>query len=222
MDLSNVVVTQAPVLAAKVLLSGSYNTTTGLNNTTLKSKNLIPIIQPYSVTPFNYAGTESATTLPSNAVDWVLIELKQGSSIIKTKAALLLANGNIVDAATLADISLDGLPDGSYQLTIRHRNHLAINTATNISLSAGQTTNIDMTTNQNVKGGNQTLLATGRYGLKLGNSNGNSSINAQDRSIIRNTQDKNNVYTLSDINMDGISNSLDRILSRLTSDSSEI
>jgi len=41
---------------------------------------ILPLAQPYNTTPFNYAGTENVGAIPTNVVDWVLIEHRKPAS----------------------------------------------------------------------------------------------------------------------------------------------
>ena len=203
------------------MLSGAYDTATSMLKTTLKTKNLIPTMQPYNDSVFKYGGNETMTTMPTDAVDWVLVELRQGTTTITRKAGILKANGSVIDTTSNAGIVFNNLPTGNYQVVVRHRNHLAVGTTTALTLTAGQGVTLDMTSNTNVKGSNQTMLKTGLYGMRLANTNGNNAINASDRTVSRQAQDANNIYRQADVNMDGIVNAQDRTLSRLASEAVE-
>ena len=209
-------------VALKVMLAGAFDGSTSMMKTTLNTKNLVPMMQPYNDATFGYTGTEMVTTMPTDAVDWVLVELRQGTTTITKKAGLLLASGNIIDVTSTSGIVFNNLPTASYQVIVRHRNHLAVATNTPISLIAGQGVTLDMTDNSNVKGANQTMLKTGVYGMRLANTNGNNAINASDRTISRQAADANNIYRQADVNMDGIVNSQDRTLSRLANEAIEV
>ena len=64
----------------------------------------IPLAQPFFIEPWYYDGTESVTIMPGNAVDWILVELRDATSAanatpattIARQAGLLLNNGRIV------------------------------------------------------------------------------------------------------------------------------
>ena len=220
---SSAVNTPTP-LNLKVNLQGTYNTATNSMKTTLKTKNLIPLNQPYNNTTFNYTGTETTTasTMPSNTVDWILLEFKNTTgTIVARKAALLKSDGVAVNSDGSSLTIPTTLTTGNYNIVIRHRNHLAIATNTALNITLGTPTTIDFTTNTNVKGSNQALLSSGVYGLKQGNANGSNAINAQDRVAIRASSDQNNVYNSLDISMDGIISSIDRIMSRTVNDGVE-
>ncbi|NJN34385.1 MAG: hypothetical protein HC817_09175 [Saprospiraceae bacterium] len=80
-------------------------------------------------------------------VDWVLVELRSSpSTIVKSKAALLLRNGDIVATDGVSPVTFD-VAQGSYHIDIRHRNHLGVMTASPVtfSLPATMTALVDFT-----------------------------------------------------------------------------
>jgi hypothetical protein len=216
-------------LNLKVYLAGNYNDISDLMSTTLKTKNLLPLTQPYNTTGFNYAGTESASTIASDIVDWVLVEIKNPAGVsIQKKAALLKSNGQVVDSITgSVDLSLSNtITTGSYKVIVRHRNHIAIATDTNITLTSGSNTTIDLTRNVNVKGLNQLLVGTNSaaqqvYGMRQSNANSDAFIDSTDQTLLFNSIDTANTYNLKDVNLDGDIDSLDISITRLVLDAGE-
>lgn len=89
-------------LSPKMFLQEPYNDTT--MNTSLNSSSYLPVNQPYSGAPWNYSGSESVATeffsSHRNIVDWVLLELKSGTS----------AGSQALDLAT---VSYDFITDSS-------------------------------------------------------------------------------------------------------------
>jgi hypothetical protein len=141
-------------LTPKVILGAVYNDVTGLMRDDLRSKNLIPLTQPYGSLPdFNYTGTE-ATTAPvlavtgANAiVDWVMVELRNPltpATVVARKAGLLQRDGDIVDVDGVSPIEFVGHTAGSYYVAVKHRNHLGAMTALPQALTSGGTT-VDFT-----------------------------------------------------------------------------
>lgn len=132
--------TPPPVtLVVKVYLEGAYRTNTGSMITMLNQRGLLPGQtpvgssatatppgQPYSASPWSYAGTESMTSYQSDVVDWVLISLREGSPSVQNTvyrtAALVRANGQISMVGTPPALSAGQ----SYYIAIEHRNHLGI------------------------------------------------------------------------------------------------
>ena len=208
---NNVAVTSTK-LNLQVLLSGGYNSTTGNLNTTLNSLNKIPTDQPYITPPINVTGTR--TTADASIVDWVLVELKPSTGNSIKKALLLKNDGNLIDPiSNNSNIELGAsFATGSYNIIVRHRNHLAISTNTPITITNGATTNFSFINNSNVKGSNQTILATGKYGMRAGNVDGDGQILSTDRNIIQTSLEFSNVYNSKDANMDGNVDSTDRTI----------
>ncbi len=141
------------VVQLSAVLEGAFDGASGLMRTDLLTNNLLPEDQPYDVAPWNYAGTENvpAADLPTNTVDWVLVEVQDlGGNILESRAALLLDNGQVVD--------VDGITNGvnffnlsynsTYNFVLRHRNHLDIASATPVAPTA--LTVIDFTDIANV------------------------------------------------------------------------
>jgi|GEM_PF-1547162 len=137
--IDDVQVTTTLKLDVAVMIEGAHNgtatMTTGINS-------YIPLSQPYgNVAPYLYTGAESIASVPANMVDWVLVELRLATSaasatsatIIAKRAALLLSDGSIVDTDGSNPVSFPNyfVTNGNnLYIVIRHRNHLAIMSAT--------------------------------------------------------------------------------------------
>lgn len=151
----DVVLTQKGVYASiHVLLEGPFSTATGLMNDAIRANTAnntpntiqLPLQQPYNTLTINgiaYNGSEETTlgvlsTTGSNAiVDWVLVELRDATTpsvIVVSRAALLQANGKIVDIDGTSDV-LFPVPEANYHVAIKHRNHLAVRTKNPETLS---------------------------------------------------------------------------------------
>lgn len=109
----------------KVFLAGALSG--GMMTTTLNS--ILPLTTPYTVAPFS-APSVTAPSIPANATDWILVEVRDASTpstTISQTSAFVLNNGTIVN--------YDGSPlrlkdaVANAHIAIRHRNHLAIRTA---------------------------------------------------------------------------------------------
>ncbi len=112
-----------------VILQGPYNATTGLMNTSINGN--IPLTQPFNTSPWYYSGTESVVSVPANAVDWVLVELRSTSNgnAVGRFAALLNSDGTVnitVNSLTYPSITFGS----SYYIVVWHRNHLPVMSAT--------------------------------------------------------------------------------------------
>ena len=74
------------LLNLKVFLEGPYNGS-GTMTTTLNEQGLIPKYQPFKAAPWNYLGTEAAASIPTNVVDWVMIELRSDLTTVVGRRA---------------------------------------------------------------------------------------------------------------------------------------
>ncbi len=128
---------------ARVFLQGAYDSKTGGMSADLNTLGLLPAKQPYQNAPFNYAGTETLGVLPKEStgnnavVDWILVELRSSpTTIINSRAVMLQRNGNLVDAQTGSmTLHFAGIKAGNYYVSVRHRNHLGVISASPVALS---------------------------------------------------------------------------------------
>ncbi|MCD4681264.1 MAG: hypothetical protein K8S00_12840, partial [Bacteroidales bacterium] len=119
----------------KVFLQGPYITGSNMMRTDLIALDFFPTTQPYSAFPWDYYGTESIGTVPSNVVDWVLVELRDPyDTIVDLRAALLLDNGQVVDTNFLPGIGFKHVGPGNYYVVVKHRNHMPVMTALPLAL----------------------------------------------------------------------------------------
>lgn len=211
--------------SVKALLKGPLSGTT--MSTTLNTAGLIPKAQPYSGTPWDYPGTESVTAIPANVTDWVLVELRDATTpatVVATRAAFIKSDGLIVDTDGTSPVEFKNVAPGNYHLAVKHRNHLAIRTATAQALggtSAGAAP-YDFTTAQaQASGPNGMVLSGSVFAMWSGDANADGNVyntaTPQDASLVVNAVANRagnalrlpsytgyrNVYNALDLNMDG-------------------
>ncbi len=199
-----------PALTVKVkaFMQGPYDAANGQMKCKLREANLLPKIQPYFVEPWSYNGAEQVNTLsniPNDIVDWVLLELRDGSSmntIIAQKAGFLKDNGQVVSIDGFSDISFDGLAAADYYIVLRHRNHVDIISKEPVSLP-----NIDVydfTIRNNVLNGNIQLasLGGGLFGMHSGDFSGNGTVTVNDFNVYLPSASQFNEYLDADANLD--------------------
>lgn len=206
---------------ATVFLEGAYN---GTNlNTTLNAS--IPTAQPYAGSAYNnHAGTESASA-PANAVDWVLVELREAGSAaaalnstkVGSAAGFLMSDGSIkaTDGTSNLSISLSGNTGSDFYVVIYHRNHLPIMSAAAISESSGTYT-VDLTSSSASTYQTTSALATlsgGKFGMPAGDTDGDGDVDATDLGTWRTHNGATFSYGsngAADFNLDGVINAVDR------------
>ena len=203
--------TNSITIKVKVALQGCYNTSTGNMATNLRNSNLLPLAQPFNRPPWNYAGTEAvntATAIPSNAVDWVLLEARNASDnyvIAETKACFLLSNGQLADVSgtPVSGVNFTTLTtNGNYFLSVKTRNHLAVMSANAVTVPNSNT--LDLTISNNVLGGTAQLanMGGGVYAMLAGDMDGNGTVTVTDFNFFQDEMSIINNYVDSDCNMD--------------------
>lgn len=191
----------------KVFLQGSYSG--GAMTTSLNSEGLIPFHHPYNDTLdiWNYTGSERIYNLPSDIVDWVLVELRTGiesSTTVSKRAALLKSDGSIVDLDGSSQVKFDRVVPGNYYIVVRHRNHLAIMSANPVSLGFSSSSLYDFSTAQTQAYGTEPManLGGGVFGMYAADGNGDGGIYGEDFILYQSAQGQEN-YHVEDYNMDG-------------------
>ncbi|HRI29409.1 MAG TPA: Omp28-related outer membrane protein, partial [Chitinophagales bacterium] len=197
-------------LRAKVLLEGAFNLATGAMNTTLQMAGVIPNLQPYSGSPWNYGGNENVLSFPANIVDWVLLELRDASlNTLARRAAFVRNDGQLIDVdGSMGVLFTSAIVSGNnYRLAVYHRNHLAALSAGLINLP--NTIAYDFSNIVNVSGqGQVNQVATNTYALFTGDCEQNGVITYADFNKFQ-TQSGQTGYLSGDVNLNGAVNTLD-------------
>lgn len=139
-----------------VLLEGPYDGG-GLMTADIEPDS-IPLMQPFSGSPWNYPGTEEVAdgffTANPAIVDWIYVEVRDtmpqpGSppmSVAARRAGFLKTDGSIVDTSGADPLGFPSLSPGTYYLVVDHRNHIRVMSASGIS-DASDTLSYDFTDN---------------------------------------------------------------------------
>ncbi len=190
-------------LSVKAFLQGPYSS--GAMSTALNTGG-------YLVSHFG------AIPIPYRAVDSIQLEIRNAASaaastVRKFAPEWLLADGTIrsFSDTTLSYAEFD-TTEGSYYIVVRHRNHLAIMSATAQTLSYVET-NYDFTTAQTQAYGTspmRELVVGSVYGLYSGDGNGSGSVTATDRNAVWRVQNGTNGYLSGDFNLSGGVTATDR------------
>lgn len=142
-------------VGARAFLQGAYVAANSMMSDNLRSLGAtFPHTDPYRSAPFTtaFAHTQnptaetindsvladhtSTTGASNNIVDWVFVELRNtnaspGNTVLETRAALLQRDGDIVDIDGVSPVTFNttsavALPDATYAISVRHRNHLGL------------------------------------------------------------------------------------------------
>jgi len=128
------------LVETKIFLEGAYDSVGDTMITDIFGS--IPNTSPYSEDPRTLA------PIPSGVVDWILVELRTdstSSSTVASKSALVYKDGRIVNDDASAGVIELSAPSASYYIVIKHRNHIAVMSATAVSLNGSTTTLYDFT-----------------------------------------------------------------------------
>ena len=214
---SPMAITLALTIDLAAFLEGPFN---GTNmNTSLNTGGLLPLAQPYNAAPWNYAGTESVASIPANAVDWVLLELRDAAdaisatdaTVIDRQAAFVLADGTVVATDGASYPEFGGSVSQNLFVLIYHRNHLAVMSANPVTQSGGLYS-WNFTTGSEKGYGDtagQNEISTGIWGLVGGDADANGTIGASDKTAWA-SEAGSNGYTGSDFDMNTQVNNVDK------------
>jgi hypothetical protein len=192
----------------RILLEGSYRD--GKMRTDLKHSDLLPIYQPYNMSPWNINGDVSVGTIPENCVDWILVQLRNDlTNTVNSKVALLTNDGTVLNTEGCS-FTYWSIPSGEYYIVIKHRNHLSIMSAQKVKIEQGESVNYDFTDSQSKAYGENSMASVGdgKYAMIAGDGDANGVVNILDYSTVANSI-LSIGYALGDIDMNGVMNVLD-------------
>jgi hypothetical protein len=124
-------------------------------NDVLRTSALLPLTEPYTAAGYTFTGAHGLSTTSSSAllvtgpnaiVDWVVAELRSGTSpanVLASRPALVQRDGDVVAPDGTSPLTFN-MALGNYHMAVRHRNHLGVMTAAPVALT-GTPTTIDMT-----------------------------------------------------------------------------
>lgn len=197
-------------LSLKVYLQGAY---TGSAHHTLLNTSGILNAQ------FRNGG-ESTEQLPAgasvaaNVVDRVEVEFMVANApnkVVLSLDAFVLTDGRVVQFAGENQTLDVNLPNGSYYIMVRHRNHLPLLSAQPVTLS-GEAVSLDLTQAANVSKGSARVTKNGALLMVAGEVNRDDAmeINVLDLYLATNAKEANlKGYQPADVNLDGKVDSAD-------------
>jgi uncharacterized protein (TIGR02145 family) len=205
-------------LNLKVFLEGPFNST--LMNTSLNANGLLPLSQPFNLSPWNYGGNENVPSIPNpDIVDWVLVELREtnGSAstatpdkMIGRQAAFLKKSGEVVGLNGTSFLAHNGTISSNLFVIIWHRNHLAVMSSLPLTGIGGTYTwdFTDAASKAYLNG--QKLIGAGTYGMIGGDSDANGIVDQADKNNGWIVNSGLQGYLNADLNLDIQVNNLDK------------
>ena len=195
-------------LQAWALLEGAF--TSAVMRTDLRDNDMLPLSGAFDIAPWSHnegEGVARSGDFPANAVDWVLVELRDAANIttvLAAKAGLLLSNGSLADLDGTPGLRF-GVPTGNYYVVLRHRNHLDVLSVNALALP--NAVPLDFRDASQVAGGASQLAdLTGMgsiYGLSAGDFDGNGVFTVADYNLYKSQMSLLNGYYESDCSLDG-------------------
>jgi len=129
-------------LDIKVYLEGPFNSSAMETQLTA----LLPLSQPYDLSPWNYNGVETVPAIPGTGlVDWILVELRDASDISSAVTATILdrqsgflrSDGSIVGLDGNSKLFFSSSVTNNLFVALYHRNHLSVISTFALSKTAG-------------------------------------------------------------------------------------
>lgn len=213
-----------------VLLEGAYDQASGQMLSTLNAtRSLLPGMngngisgQPYNLPPWNYQGQEgidwTAANYPVDAVDWVLVSLRSGTTAateVVQLAALVHADGHLSFPEACL---LDNLSDNAYFIVVEHRNHVGVMSPAKVPI-INRMLQWDFTSKDsyNIGASGQKELTQGVWSMFAGDADQitdvvSYDINGSDKNLWTIDNGKFDIYLNTDFNLDGDVNGADRLL----------
>jgi len=138
------------LVSLKGALEGPYNPTTGLMGDALRTLPSFPLTEPYTALGYAHTGGGGGETVApavlavtgNNAiVDWVVVELRDiavPATVVASRSALLQRDGDVVALDGASPVTFN-LPPGTFNVALRHRNHLGVMENNGVALSSTST-----------------------------------------------------------------------------------
>jgi len=204
-----------------VMLEGPYNGS-GMN-TDLRNLDLIPNSQPFNVpgTVWEYSGTEFAGSIPTNAVDWVLVKIKDATDaassasapVVAEQAAFVLNDGSIVNFNSSSNLNFSGISysNGLFPV-VYQRNHLGVISSDKMPRPGGVYTwdfSVAGAAYSNTNPGEK-HLSGGVYGMFSGDGSGGGWVNSYDLEFVWPDDAGLQDYLPGDFNLDSQVDNVDK------------
>ncbi len=203
-DPCTVAVAPGVELELKAALEGPFDGSAMTTN--LSTSALMPLSHPYGAAPWSYTGTESITSYPADAVDWVLVELRSNRAgpADATKAAVLTADGTILDIDGTPQLKFATTLPGDYVVVVRHKGHIDVMSDQAVSLSATAVLYDFTTAVTQAFGSNQMVVIGSTACLLAGDFDGNGVVTFADYNTYMTATSSIYYYDNWEVDFDGI------------------
>jgi hypothetical protein len=186
----------------KILLEGPYDPELNVMRTDLNLSGDIPTRSPFVEDPRNVA------SIPSDVVDWVLIELRTSltGNAVAARSAFLHKDGRVLELDGQSDVVGLSAAPGNYYIVLKHRNHLAAASATPHTLSSNSANLYDFTTAKSQYYNNDAVQVDADpvlYGLYAGDADSNGQVQNADKNDFWQNQTGLSGYRSADFNVNG-------------------
>ncbi len=202
--------TSPAALQLSAVLEGPY-LGSGIMSNTLSLQGLLPLLQPFNAAPWSYTGSEQLVSLPANAVDWVLVELRSAadaSAVVAQQAGILMVDGTVQSADGISELRFPNATAGSYYVVLRHKSHMDIMTENPVDLSLSN--HVDFRDPALALANNQCkLMSDGVNALAAGDFNGDGIMSFDDYNVFLGNPSDIWQYLSIDTNLDGLNTVLD-------------
>jgi len=215
-------------LEVSVILEGPYLPDQDFPmNTSLRDNQMVPLSQPYGPElPYYgnnnpvwyYTGAEEIENMPADAVDWLLLELRDApaaaqadaNTVVARQAVLLLSSGEVTGVnGGLPEFDI--IPVHDLFVVVYHRNHLAVMSSGPLNFddniySWDFTIGLDKAykaPGRSSYQNGQKHLGNGVYGMYGGDGDANGQIQTQDKNEVWNPQSGSSGYLPGDFDMNG-------------------
>jgi len=211
---------QGFLVSLRVYLEGPFNGT--VMGTQLNNNHYLPLLQPYNLPPWDYAGTEQVSSIPNaDVVDWVLVEIRETAgdastaykdNVLARQAGFLLKSGNVVSVDGSSTLYFDKSVSYKLYAVVYHRNHLPVLSSGQLVLNAGVYTWDFTTGSAQAYGGflAHKQIGAGVWGMTAGDGNANGQVNNNDKNDVWKPQSGTSGYKAGDFSMNGQVDNVDK------------
>jgi len=210
----------------KAFLEGPFESS--VMSTTLNTIGLLPLSQPFNSAPWNYSGAETVSSLPANAVDWILIELRETSglaatavpsSIVAQQAGFLLSDGTVINIEENPQLRFNISINDNLYIVLWQRNHLGVMSAAPLVKSGGVFEHDFTISNGQAYGTDaQKEVGLSVWGLISGDVNSDGDVNNDDKTLSWENDAGTAGFYKTDINLDGQVDNKDKLENWLPND----